>query len=121
MASVALNRFTIRFPNAPWRCFFCEWNIWSRENTGEGLVVHHKSGDHTDHSWDNLAPAHRRCHSKHHRPKGTIAGPNPKARENVLKINARKIDCPNGCGLKSNPGAIATHSRGWTCPNYEPS
>lgn len=117
MASTAMNRFTRRFPTPPWICFFCKELITFRGNNGLGLVIHHIDENHDNHSWDNITSSHASCHLSHHH-KGKKLGPNPKSSITAKEVNSRKIDCPNGCGMKSNPGAIAQHSRTWNCPEF---
>lgn len=119
MASIAMNRYIGRYPSPPWICYFCKENILLRENSGKGLVIHHINENDADHRFDNLAPSHHNCHSSNHRI-GKKAHPNTliAISKSIKEINSRKIDCPNGCGKQSNPGAIASHSRSWNCPEF---
>jgi len=49
----------------PFRCAFCRRVVWLLDGTGRG-VVHHRDHDHSNDAVENLAPAHRKCHGKHH-------------------------------------------------------
>lgn len=93
----------------PFDCYFCDTEI-----TSSRIDIHHEDGDHSNNDVTNLKPAHRGCHTRHHKERWWADGNKPRPAD--LTPEDRSVIARRGWKTRDREQAATAMRQRWADP-----